>query len=39
MEERLNEIEKKIADLEKQDRLSIDELVQKLIDSVQEALR
>lgn len=39
MEERLNELEKRIANLEKQDWLSIDELVQKLIDSVQEALR
>ena len=39
MEERLNEIEKRIADLEKQDRLNIEELVQKFIDSVQEALR
>lgn len=38
MEERLNELEKRIANLEKQDWLSIDELVQKLIDSVQEAL-
>lgn len=39
MEERLNELEKRIANLEKQGWLTIDELVQKLIDSVQEALR